>query len=969
MIKNLKIGAGLLLLTASIYSHSSHAQTVIPAVLQDAFIQSNTGGMGPLDANDYFGVSLAHIGDLNGDGIEDMAVGAHADDDGGTDRGAVYICFMNTDGTIASYQKISDTQGGFTGVLNNADNFGVSVAGIGDLDRDGAQDIAVAAFRDDDGGTNRGALYILFMNTDGTVKSHQKISSTEGDFTGAIGNADYFANDVGNAGDVNGDGIIDLVVTHYQDDDGGTNRGAIWVLFMGRDGKVDGQQKISDTQGGFTATLDNGDYFGIAADGIDDLDADGVPDLIVGAFYDDDGGTNTGASYILFLNSDGTVKSHSKITGEFNGKEKVWSIDTRASLEVAWAGDVNRDGIPDVLIGAYYAFQNHRGAYYILCMNRDGSVQSYRRISEGYGWDNTALGSSAFFGRSLTYMGDLNDDGYEDYAAGLNWSGGRGAVYVHFMDSTAVYANQPGVVYDWTKVSDLYGGFTGSLDADDEFGYSMASIGDFTGNGVEDLVVGAYSDDDGGTNRGAVYLCFMNSDMEVDSFQKISDTQGGFTGTLDNNDNFGISVASLGDVNNDGVVDIAVGASLDDDGGTNRGAIWQLFLKSDGTVSSYQKISSTEGSFDGALDNEDYLGVSVSAVGDINGDGNIDLAVGAHGDDDGGTNRGAVYICFMSSSNTVLSTQKLSDTQGGVTRALTNSGLFGMSVTNMGDLNADGTLDLAVGGPGLSSYGGLFTFLMNSDGTVASENYIYHNNLGYGLGVSDNFARNLTAVEDLNGDGHTDLVATAYNAQLTEYRTGEAWVIFLDGSGGMVDYQHLSQLQGNFQPCLEANDQFGISVTTLGDMNGDGHPEVIFGTSEDDDGGTNKGGYYVFSLYNSLALVDENTYVPLRRKLDGGFYTAHQGQLYFRYEEEYNSTALQYKVYDKHGIQVLTEADQPINIAYGENFCHLDLSCNGNGLTNGHYILEVINEKGEKWYLRFHNFVICNGGGLSPFSP
>ena len=84
------------------------------------------------------------------------------------------------------HQKISDTEGGFTGILDDWERFGTSVALLGDLDGDGVDDLAVGASRDDDGGEDRGAVWILFLNTDGTVKSHQKISDTEGGFTGTL---------------------------------------------------------------------------------------------------------------------------------------------------------------------------------------------------------------------------------------------------------------------------------------------------------------------------------------------------------------------------------------------------------------------------------------------------------------------------------------------------------------------------------------------------------------------------------------------------------------------------------------------------------------------------------------------------------------------------------------------------------------------------------------------------------------
>ena len=130
-------------------------------------------------------------------------------------------------GTIHAYQKISDTQGGFTGDLDDGDYFGV-VTGIGDLDGDGVSDIAVGAVQDDDGAYNAGAVYILFLNLDGTVKNHQKISETQGGFGGNLDSGDNFGRSLCSLGDINGDQIVDLAVGALYDDDGSTNRGAVW---------------------------------------------------------------------------------------------------------------------------------------------------------------------------------------------------------------------------------------------------------------------------------------------------------------------------------------------------------------------------------------------------------------------------------------------------------------------------------------------------------------------------------------------------------------------------------------------------------------------------------------------------------------------------------------------------------------------------------------------------------------------
>ncbi len=424
-------------------------------------------------------------------------------------------------GTVLSHQKISDTEGGFKGDLESTDSFGSSITSTGDLDGDGIKDLAVGAVKDDDGGFDRGAVWILFLDTDGTVRSHQKISDTEGGFTGTLDDHDWFGSSVASLGDLDGDGVGDLAVGMPHDDDEGTDRGAVWILFLNPNGTVKAHQKINDTLGGFTGALDDGDRFGASLAVLGDMDGNGVDDLAVGAPNDDDGGDSHGAVWILFLNADGTVKSHQKI-------------------------------------------------------------------------------------------------------------------------------------------SEIEGGFTATLDNADVFGFSVASLGDLDGDDVTDLAVGAIGDDDGSAgpcddilvcNRGAVWVLFLNADGTVKSHQKISDTDGGFAGTLDDGDFFGWATASLRDLDSDGVSDLTVGARFDHDGDCSCGAVWVLFLKTNGTVKELQKISSIEGGFAGVLDDNDWFGSALASLGDHNGDDVTDLAVGATGDDDGGVDlfedSGAVWVLFL----------------------------------------------------------------------------------------------------------------------------------------------------------------------------------------------------------------------------------------------------------------------------------------------------------------------------------
>lgn len=170
--------------------------------------------------DDLFGISVAGVGDLNQDGVTDLIVGAGGDDSGGSGRGAAYVLFLNSNGTVKSHQEISGTDGGFTAAIDDSDRFGWSISNVGDLNGDEVIDVAVGARGDDDGGQSRGAVHVLFLNTDGTVKSHQKFSDTQGNFTATLDRLDSFGTSLANLGDVNGDGLIELGVGTFLDDDG-----------------------------------------------------------------------------------------------------------------------------------------------------------------------------------------------------------------------------------------------------------------------------------------------------------------------------------------------------------------------------------------------------------------------------------------------------------------------------------------------------------------------------------------------------------------------------------------------------------------------------------------------------------------------------------------------------------------------------------------------------------------------------
>ncbi len=364
-----------------------------------------------LDNNDWFGYSVESIGDLNQDGVEDVVVSSALDDDGGNNIGALYVMFLNSDGTVNSNQKISAIQGGFYGNLDSDDYFGSSISFLGDINNDGYLDIAVGSEYDGDGGYRHGAVWILSLNNNGTVFSYSKISDTEGNFLGILDDFDVFGSDIEVLGDLNNDGVVDIAVGARRDDDGGLDKGAVWILFMNSDLTVSSFQKISEVSGNLNTSLSNSDYFGGSVANIGDLNGDGVIDLAVGAYRDDYGGNNKGAIYILFMNTDGTVSSTQKIGQNTGGFNENLSVNCRFGKSIDFANDINQDGKKDIVVGcgAYGEGLQNIGYFYILNLNSNGTVDSFYKYGEGLSGFLGDLNPNEYFGFSVSYMGNFNN--------------------------------------------------------------------------------------------------------------------------------------------------------------------------------------------------------------------------------------------------------------------------------------------------------------------------------------------------------------------------------------------------------------------------------------------------------------------------------------------------------------------------------------------------------------------------------
>ena len=411
-----------------------------------------------------------------------------------------------------------------------------------------------------------------------------------------------------------------------------------------------------------------------------------------------------------------------------------------------------------------------------------------------------------------------------------------------------------GEVFDETKISSTTGGLAGGLAVDDAFGASCVALGDLDGDGTGDLAVGLPGDDDGGTDRGAVLILFLNPDGTVASQQKISDLAGSFNGVLDDGDAFGSAVGSIGDINGDGNPDLAVGAPGDDDSGTDRGAVWLLALDTDGTVLISKKASGTQaGGMPAAFDDGDAFGSALTGLGDIDGDGAPDIAAGAPGDDDGGTDRGAAYVLFLNPDPgpALLGFQKISSTEGDFTGALDDGDGFGSSLSS-----STLTPELAVGTPGDddggTDRGAVWLLLLNSSGEVTFRKKVsdLEGNFTGTLDDGDAFGSALVRLGDMDGDGIDDIAVGAANDDDGNTDAGAVWILSLtDGVGPAVQASvKIAEGVGGLATNLTTGDGFGSALAYLGDLDGDERLDIAVGVPRDDDGVADAGAVNVLFL-------------------------------------------------------------------------------------------------------------------------
>lgn len=312
-----------------------------------------------------FGESLALPGDIDGDGITDMIVGAPRDNFTGHANGAVWLMFLDKIGSVRSTFELRDRIQGGIPPMNEFAQFGAAVASLGDLDGNGVPDFAVGAPGWDGVQEHQGGLWVVFMERNGNFASVVEISASPLLGQLGVGKGSGLGASIASLGDLDHDGTLEVAIGQDPQFDFGQNHGrAVYVVSLATDGSPARASRIHGREDGFEGAY----WFGDALCAIGDVNGDGVTDLAVADSGDHDGGDVRGAVWVILLAPDGSVSGRQKISdwhGQFEGRLVDWS---RFGLSIAGPGDVNGDGVPDLLVGSAEGI-------WTLALRTDGTVQ------------------------------------------------------------------------------------------------------------------------------------------------------------------------------------------------------------------------------------------------------------------------------------------------------------------------------------------------------------------------------------------------------------------------------------------------------------------------------------------------------------------------------------------------------------------------------------------------------------------
>jgi cysteine-rich repeat protein len=823
-----------------------YGRSAPPAIL-DLAVDADATFTAPTTA-DGFGEAVGGIGDIDGDGTPDFAIGAPLDDTTAANAGAVYVF---TGGPyIGAHDAATEAHAVHLGLTQSA-NTGDEIAGLGDMDGDGYDDYAVGAPKDETGGSRAGAAF-LFYGGPAAASGTQAIDlSADATLFGRL--YDRLGSAVASAGDVDGDGTGDLWVSapHWA----AGRRGAVYLLLGGP--ALSGPVQLDTIWEARFTGRNAGDYLGTDVAGQFDADGDGHLDVVLGGIHADGIHTASGAAWVAFGPFGGTTRLDDQ------GNRYGILRDGRAGGQVATFSDMDGDGYGDFAVADRrigHAGIRRAGMVSVFLggqVGDNGTTWYADRDGDGYGDDAITLASCNPPPGYISRPGDCNDTdpAIHPFAAERDCSlsidfNCDGHIGVVDPDGDGYWACDGDCDEDDASVNaggvEVCGdGIDNNCDAlvdDPTSTDAVTYYPDGDGDGYGSNLLGVASCDDPGLFLGGVV--FQGGDcndadpaLSPEALEVCDSVDNDCDGTADE----GTAVDALvwhPDADGDGFGDAYTwttactrpagyatnGTDCDDaDIAINPAAperCDRLDNDCDGATYLGGKVDLTDHRW---LDirgesGGDRLGDTVVVVPDVDGDGRDDLLLGASQRDEGGNTTGVVYL---RANRSVGGDVDLAALLEGGTRAWDarftterNTSRLGAALAG-GDLNGDGHTDLVLGAPGMArpnlGQGAVFVFYgpIFHDADVDTADVILTGAAG------GDEAGGALEVGDLDGDGVDDLIVGAPG------NLGAAYVLYGDTlASGRLDAVADAWVAGT------EDGELGARLAILGDSNGDPHTDL-----------------------------------------------------------------------------------------------------------------------------------------------
>ena len=852
-------------------------------------------------AGDHSGISVASAGDVNGDGLADLIVGANFSwpDAAGDAAGRSYVVFGRTGTSPIDLSAVEAGTGGF--VINGqceSDHSGFSVASAGDVNGDGLADLIVGApYSHTAVGPVAGRSYVVFGQTGNSAIDLSAIDAGTGGF--AIKGQflyDQSGFSVASAGDVNGDGLADLVVgARYSDPAGGDAAGRSYVVFGHTGTTAIDLSAVALGNGGFVINGQfSADQSGFSVASAGDVNGDGLADLIVGAKASDPAaGDSAGRSYVVFGQTGNSPVDLSAIAaetgqgfvinGQCAGDQSGWSV--------ASAGDVNGDGLADLIVGAVESDPvtgDNAGRSYVVFGQTGNSAIDLSAIAadtgQGFVINGQCAGDTS--GISVASAGDVNGDGLADLIVGAAFSDpAAGDVAGR---SYVVFGHTGGAPVDLSAVAVGSGGFVINGQGSGDFsGTSVASAGDVNGDGLANLIVGAFgSDPVTGNNAGRSYVIFGST---TGAFSQTAVDQLGDSG--DNLVNGSAEGQTLvGGAGNDtltgfGGADVLMGGAGDDRiviNASNVTALQSAF-GAGGNTSQLARVDGGSGIDTLALQGADIT-LNLAAIANQGG------GLGSSSSRIESIER--IDLTGSGNNTLILGDQDVLDMAG---MNLINSTTPGWSSDSYTIAASEGRHQVVIagnGGDAVTLNGANWTLMGTVKDTNNASYSVYNSDTGLaqvlladaltksvqmapvplflgdlstidagtggfvinGQCEGDNSGWSVASAGDVNGDGLDDLIVGAQDSDpAAGSNAGRSYVVFGKTGSNAVDLSAVELGAGGFViNGQSAGDASGFSVASAGDVNGDGLADLIVGAPRVN--GVYGSSYVVFGKANGDAV-------------------------------------------------------------------------------------------------------------------